>query len=150
MEKLNIDIGLKSYQFVEGGAPLTFNPKDQNIYSKFASAIKEIQKIEQKAQSQAREVSDDAQDKTATTLHILEDADRQMKRLLSDVFGGNNDFDAILCGVNLFAINESGKRVVEALIEALRPILEAGAREYVNAELALAKMNRAQRSAAGI
>ena len=41
------------------------------------------------------------------------------------VFG--NDFDKILGGVNLLAVADNGQRVVTNLMEALQPILTAGA-----------------------
>lgn len=145
MEKLNIDVGLKSYELVEGGALLRFNPADQNIYSRFVNSIEKIKAIETEASKNAVSVPKTVEDAGAEVLRIMADADRKMKNVLNEVFGGNNDFDKILCGINLLAVNEDGKRIMEAFMEAITPILTDGAKTYADMEVSAAKLNRERR-----
>ena len=63
----------------------------------------------------------------AGVVRLLGKADSEIKALLSWVFGQDNDFDKILGGVNLLAVADNGQRVVTNLMEALQPILTAGA-----------------------
>ena len=65
----------------------------------------------------------------AGVLHILQQTDREVKKLLSWIFGQGNDFDEILGGVNTLAIGSNGERVVTNFLLALEPILTAGARQ---------------------
>ena len=41
MEKLTFDTGLQRYR-INGGAVLTFNPADPNVYARFMDAVEEI------------------------------------------------------------------------------------------------------------
>lgn len=149
MEKLNIDLGIKSYQFVEGGAPLVFNPSDPNVYARYMHAMDEIESVETEMAAKANAiVADD--DSVETSLQIMEETDRQIKAILNGIFGGENNFDSILMGVNLMAVTESGDRVINNLLNALSPIMEGGAKIYVEAELKEAKLNREQRRALGV
>ncbi len=63
----------------------------------------------------------------AAVVQLLNRADREMKGILSWVFGEGNDFDKILNGVNLLAVADNGQRVVANLLEALQPVLVEGA-----------------------
>lgn len=78
---------------------------------------------------------------------------KEMKDLLGWVFGTHNDFEAIFCGVNIMGVAGNGERVITNFIHAVKPILESGARkcakQQVNSAVGKAKMNRAQRRAAG-
>lgn len=147
MEILNIDVGLKSYQLVEGGAPLIFNPGDPNIYARYKDAVEKIQKLEKEMTAKAK-VADKNKD-TEKTLDIVREMDQKAKKVLNGIFGEQNDFDAILCGVNLMAVTASGTRVIENLMNALNPIVVEGARICAEAELS-GKMNREQRRASGV
>lgn len=145
MQNLNIKTGVKEYQVTEGGAPLRFNPADQNIYSRFVNSIEKIKAIETEASKNAVSVPETVEDAGAEALRIMADADRKMKNVLNEVFGGDNDFDKILCGINLLAVNEDGKRIMEAFMEAITPILTDGAKTYADMEVSAAKLNREQR-----
>lgn len=155
MEKLNIDIGIKSYQFVEGGAPLVFNPSDPNVYARYMHAMDEIRAVEKEMAAKANAIAaeDDsleAQAKAgAASLQVMEETDRRIKTILNGIFGGENNFDNILMGVNLMAVTASGDRVINSLLEALAPIMETGAKTCVEAEIKDAKLNREQRRALG-
>lgn len=130
MEKLNIDVGLKSYQFVDGGACLTFNPSDPNVYARYIDALDHLKKLEAEFGARAKSVDEDND-----AILLMREADGKMKTVLNGIFGAGNDFDAILVGANLMALTSSGATVVSNVIEALTPILEAGARAYVDAEV---------------
>jgi hypothetical protein len=155
MEKLNIDLGIKSYQFVEGGAPLIFNPSDPNVYARYMNAMDEIKAVETEMAAKANSitVADDSMESKAEagaeSLRVMEETDRRMKAILNGIFGGKNNFDDILMGVNIMAVTESGDRVINSLLNALTPIMEGGAKSCVEAEVKEAKLNREQRRALG-
>lgn len=156
MERLNIDIGVKSYQFVEGGAPLVFNPSDPNVYARYMEAMDSIKAVETEmsAKAVAVKVKDDTVEAQAEagseSLRIMAETDRRIKKILNGIFGGTNNFDDILCGVNLMAVTANGDRVINNLLAALSPIMEAGAKACVETEIKEAKLNREQRRAMGV
>lgn len=143
MEILNIDVGMKSYQMVEGGAPLIFNPGDPNVYARYRDALDEIETLEKDMVAKAQTV--DETENSTEALTLLRETDRKAKEILSGIFGGNNDFDAILCGVNLMAVTSSGTRVIENLMDALNPIMVEGAKACASDEVQKAKKAREQR-----
>lgn len=147
MKKLFIDNGLEEYQLTDGGALLRFNPKDQNIYARFIESTDKIQAVEKEMAEKAKGIDTGKADAGEQTLMIMRETDRRMKEILNNVFGHNNDFDAILCGVNLMAVGSNGKRIIENVIEALMPVMEAGAKACVETEVKTAKLNREQRRA---
>ena len=151
MEKLNFDTGIKEFS-INGGAALRFNPGDPNVYARFLDALEEIRAVEEQLISQAREPEAENREETgAQALRLIVLADRKTKDILSRVFGGENDFHAILGGVNLLAVAGNGRRVITNLLEALQPILVAGAescaRQQADSAVEQAKQNRAQRRA---
>ena len=147
MEKLNISVGIKRYQLVEGGSALSFNPGDPNVYARYMEALPKIRAVEQEMAGKAKAV--DVNDETAgeKTLQIMRETDRRMKAILNEIFGKENNFDEILIGVNLMAITENGGRVINNVLDALTPIMNAGAKSCVETEVNSAKLNREQRRA---
>lgn len=147
MEKLNISVGIKRYELVEGGAPLSFNPGDPNVYARYMEALPKIRAVEQEMAGKAKAV--DVNDETAgeKTLQIMRETDRRMKDILNEIFGKENNFDEILIGVNLMAITENGGRVINNVLDALTPIMNAGAKSFAETEVKTAKLNREQRRA---
>ena len=124
MEKLQFDSGVKSFR-INGGGVLRFHPGDPNLYSRFLEAVDKFKALEQElTQACAKEEAD--------ILHVLEDADGKMKKLLNWVFGGDNDFHKLLEGVNLLAVADNGERVVTNLFTALEPVLVEGAKLCAN------------------
>ena len=115
MEKIQFDSGMQRFR-INGNGVLTFNPADPNLYSRLQNMGARLPEIEQMLSGH------EGQD--VITLMAL--ADREMKKELNAVFPGN-DFETLLSGVNLLAITGSGKTVLENLIDALTPILCAGA-----------------------
>lgn len=152
MEKLNFDSGVKEYQ-INGGGVLRFNPGDPNVYARFMDAMDSIRSVEEKLVAEARELEQtgDQQVSGAAVLRLMRDADRETKKILTEVFGEGNDFDEILGGVNLLAVAGNGERVITNLLTALQPIMVAGAescaRGQADKAAAEAKRNRAQRRA---
>lgn len=135
MEKLQFDSGVKSFR-INGGGVLRFHPGDPNLYSRFLEAVDKFKVLEQElTQCCAKEEAD--------ILHVLENADGKMKKLLNWVFGGDNDFHKLLEGVNLLAVADNGERVITNLLLALEPVLLEGARRCAGqqAKAAVEKAN---------
>lgn len=142
MEKIQFDSGVKSYR-LNGGSLLRFNPGDPNVYARFLEAADKFAKVEQEMTEQARQIENHD---GAAVVQLLQEADKQMKQILSWVFGPENDFDKILGGINLLAVADNGERVVTNLLSALQPILVDGAercaKEKTDAAVAKAKTRR--------
>lgn len=147
MEKLNISVGIKRYQLVEGGALLSFNPGDPNVYARYMDSLPKIKAVEQEMAGKAKAVDSNSPDAGEKTLEIMRETDLRMKSVLNQIFGKENDFDEILCGVNLMAVTEDGNRVINNVLDALTPIMNAGAKSCVATEVKNAKLNREQRRA---
>ena len=130
--ELNIDTGVEEFR-VNGREVLRFNPADPNLYHRFFAAGAEL----------------DGYDAALTK--ALAALDGKIKKLLTGIFGAENDFDAILGGVNLAGVGANGKRVVQNLLEALTPILREGAERRLtaaaDAAAARADAARAERGA---
>ena len=116
MEKITFDTGLRRYR-INGGGVLRFNPADPNLYARFMDAVEEIRGLEE-----------DLEKAQGGALEAMCRADRSVKQLLSRVFGEENDFDALLGGVNLLAVAGNGERVITNLLQALLPVLTEGAK----------------------
>ena len=153
MEKLVFDSGVKEYKLGTGGV-LRFNPSDPNVYSRFMDAMDKIRAVEAGLVAKAKELeqAEKQEESGAAVLRIMRDADRDTKKILSEVFGADNDFDKILGGVNVLAVAGNGERVITNLLAALQPIMVQGAEDCAkqrsDAAVAQAKQNRAQRRAA--
>ena len=145
MEKLNISVGIKRYELVEGGALLSFNPGDPNVYARYMEMVPKIQDVEREMAQKANAVNVNDASAGEKTLHIMRETDRRMKEILNQIFGKENDFDEILKGVNLMAVTEGGNRVINNVLDALTPIMNAGAKSCVETEVKTAKLNREQR-----
>lgn len=152
MEKLNFDSGVREYK-INGNGILRFNPSDPNLYTRFMDAMNKIQSVEERLTNSAKEIENisDQQESGAAALRLMSEADREIKQVLADVFGQGNDFDKILGGVNLLAVAGNGERVITNFLNAIQPVLVAGAqahtKQQVDSAVAQAKLNRAQRRA---
>lgn len=147
MENLNISVGIKRYQLVEGGAPLAFNPSDPNVYARYMDALPQIKSVEQEMAEKAKTVNTPDADAGEKSLRIMRETDSRMKAILNSIFGEGNDFEKILVGVNLMALTENGNRVINNVLDALTPIMSDGAKACVASEVSAAKLNREQRRA---
>ena len=123
MEKISFDSGVKSYK-INGTGVLRFNPGDPNVYARFLQAADKLQDVETALVEEAKKLPEAD---GAGVVQLLNRADKEMKQVLSWVFGEWNDFDKILGGVNLLAVADNGQRVVTNLLEALQPVLVEGA-----------------------
>ena len=147
MDNFIIDSGIKEYQINSKGI-LRFNPSDPNVYARFVDATKKIHAVEQQMAEKAKILSDKGSENAGEeTLQIMRETDKQMKAILNEIFGHENDFDKLLENVNLMAVATNGERVISNLMNALQPIMEAGAKACVSQEVADAKLNREQRRA---
>ena len=147
MEKLNVNVGIKRYQLVEGGALLCFNPGDPNVYARYMEMVPRIKDVEREMAGKAKAVDVNSPDAGEKTLQLMRETDRRMKEILNQIFGKENDFDEILKGVNLMAVTEDGSRVINNVLDALTPIMNVGAKSCVETEVKAAKLNREQRRA---
>ena len=142
MEKISFDSGIKTYK-INGAGVLRFNPGDPNVYARFLEAADKLQDVEAALVEEAKKLPEAD---GAGVVQLLNRADKEMKQILSWVFGQENDFDKILGGVNLLAVADNGQRVVSNLLEALQPVLIAGAercaQEKVDSAVAKAKSRR--------
>lgn len=151
MEKLNFDSGIKEYQM--NGGVLRFNPSDPNVYARFMESVDKIKALEEKLVADAKaQITPENEDLSGeVVLRLMAKADREAKKLLSWVFGAENDFDKLLCGVNLLAVGSNGERVITNLFAALTPIITEGAESCAKLQadkaVAQANLNRAQRRA---
>lgn len=147
MQTLNFDSGIREYKINDNGV-LRFNPGDPNVYARFLEAAEKIQKIEDDMTAKAAEVKEN---NGAAVLHLLADADKQMKDVMNWVFGKGNDFNDIMEGVNLMAVATNGERVITNLLNALLPIIKQGAeactQQQIGDAVQQAQQNRAQRRA---
>ena len=136
MEKILFDSGVKEFR-VNGAGVLKFNPADPNVYARFMEAGDKLLQIEKQLQKQAAEHK--PEENGADALKLLAQADSQMKGVLGWVFGGENDFSKILGGINLMAVAENGERVITNFLQALEPILVAGAERCATEKVRTAK-----------
>ena len=147
MEQIIFDSGIKEYQINKGGV-LRFNPSDPNVYERFTRAVDKIRAVEQEMAAKAKILEDkQSENYGAEALKIMREADQKMKKILNEIYGGENDFDVLLENVNLMAVATNGERVVVNLLEALKPIMEEGAKVCVSQQVNEAKLNREQRRA---
>lgn len=145
MEKLTLDFGVREFE-INGNGVLRFNPGDPNVYSRLVNALDKIKGVENWLVEQSKDVP---QDDGAAVLRLMAQADEKIKDILAWVFGGENDFDKLLCGVNLMAVCTNGERAITNLLNALTPIIQEGAenfaRQQVNTAVEDARLARAQR-----
>lgn len=148
MDQIIFDSGIKEYRVNEKGV-LRFNPSDPNVYGRFVDAVDKIKAVEAEmaAKANAIDAEQGDPDTGAALIRIMCETDRKMKDILNEIFGEGNDFNQILEGVNLMAVASDGNRVVNNLIGALTPVLEAGAKSCADTEIEAAKLNREQRRA---
>lgn len=146
MQKIKFDSGIKEYQINDGGV-LRFNPSDMNVYSRFMKAIEDIRKVEQTLEEKFNGLA--AEGNNVSFFQLSAEADKEIKRILADVFGSHNDFDAIFGGVNVMTPTENGELVLTNFLNALMPIIEKGARDFARGQAEAVKktQNRTQRRA---
>lgn len=139
MEKIKFDRGIREFQLGSAGI-LRFNPADPNVYARFLEAAEDMDRLQ-------AELAEEADEQEAEPVALLSRADKKLKKILSEVFGPENDFEKILRGVSLFALTENGQTVAQNLFAALEPVLvegaEACAGQKVDAAVEKARQRRA-------
>ena len=125
MENIQFDSGVRSFAIKDGGV-LRFNPSDPNVYGRFLDAAEKIKALEKDLVEQAKS----AEESGSAVVRLMVEADKKIKEILGWVFGSENDFEQILGGVNLMAVADNGQQVIANLLQALEPILVAGAQRY--------------------
>ena len=139
MQSLTIDTGMKEY-LINNHAVLRFNPSDPNLYHRFFAAAPKLDALDAELTEQLKALPAEPDDARAERgLALLTDYDHRIKALLTEIFGGENDFDKVLEGVNLAGTGANGKRVVQNLLDALTPILQDGAAQHLQTTAANAR-----------
>ena len=153
MEKLILDTGVKEFEINDNGV-LRFNPSDPNVYARFCEVKDRVAEIDNQLQdrlSRAEDPDMSEEEKTEEAIKACDAVDKEIKSLLSYVFGEENDFDVLLGGVSVLAITSTGNMLIEELLAALSPIVEDGAKNCLKQKasiaVAQAEQNRAQRRA---
>lgn len=149
MEILNFDSGIKEYRLTENGALLRFNPSDPNVYARYMDSLEKIQAAEKAMAEEASKIDTENGGEAVgeSIIRLMNNGDKQVKKILNDIFGHGNDFDKILDGVNLMAVASNGNRVISNLLEAFEPLMHEGIGSFITGEVEEAKKNRAQRRA---
>ena len=151
MKQLTFDSGIKEFKINNNGV-LRFNPSDPNLYSRFMEAAGKIQAVEEKLINDAKKMNSEGGDNHGElVLQLLTNAYKEVKKILTEVFGKENDFDQILDGVNLLAVGTNGERVITNFLSALLPVFQDGIEGYIkqttNTAVQKAQQNRAARRA---
>ena len=138
MDQLKVDLGIEEFDL--GCGVLRFNPADPNLYARFLDLEPQLESLQQALSQKTAQATD-----ARSLLKALEDTDRKLKNLLTGVFGEENDFSKLLCGVNLLSTAGNGLSVAENLLAALEPVLERGAERFVESKTADAREKARQR-----
>ena len=125
-KSLQFDDGLLRLD-INGNGLRTFKPADFNVYPRLCQLLQALPELEQQAGAKA--------------------LDREVKERLGTVFGPDNDFEALLGGVNVMAVGHNGERVITNLLNALAPYIEEGAERHMRDTAQAARLNREQRRA---
>ena len=138
MDQLKVDLGIEEFDL--GYGVLRFNPTDPNLYARFLDLEPQLESLQQELSQKTAQAAD-----AAGLLKTLEEIDRQLKDLLTQVFGEENDFSKLLHGVNLLSTAGNGLSVAENLLAALEPVLSQGAERFVQSKTAQAREKARQR-----
>ncbi len=123
METVLFDSGVKTYRV--GAGILKFNPTDPNVYARFLDSLDRLTALEADLSAAAT---------GEAAILALREADRRAKAVLGEVFGPENDMDAIFSGMNLLAVGDNGQQLLANFLAAIEPILSDGARRCAQAE----------------
>lgn len=124
MNQLTVDCGLEEYGLFEG-AVLRFNPADPNLYARYLELGPRLEQLQKDLQREFKA------DEGMQMVQLLQQTDRELKEMLTYVFGPQNDFFRLMQGINLLATGRNGLTVAENLMMALEPVLQEGAERFV-------------------
>ena len=171
MERLVVNTGLKEYE-VENElgeilGVLRFNPTDQNLYARFVDLYSEIPELSKQYEETINRFAPKADEaeglETDEELESEEDTeeeglpegteeiavavkefDTDIKDRMSYVFGRGNDFNAMLSGVSVLALNDTGSSALENLLDTLLPVIVTSSETRQNLMLEKAKAAKEQ------
>lgn len=126
--KLFFDDGIKEFE-TNNGQTLRFNPSDPALYDRFRTMIGKIEKVETELDASDSQTGDEA-------LTLMCAYDQKVKGYLNEAFGLGNDFEKIFSGVNMMAIGKNGNRIIGNFLDAVKPIIEEGAKQHAKATAA--------------
>lgn len=140
MQTLTIDTGMQEY-LINNRAVLRLQPSQTPTYITGSSLQPpKLDALDAELTEQLKALPAKPDDARAERgLALLTDYDHRIKALLTEIFGGENDFDKVLEGVNLAGTGANGKRVVQNLLDALTPILQDGAAQHLQTTAANAR-----------
>lgn len=146
---LNFDDGLLRLNINDNGL-LIFNPTDLNVYERFLALSRELPELEKQyaAEVEQTDEEEDGVELVGRELARAKEIDAEIKRRLNTVFGGGNDFDKLLGGVNLMAFGGNGERIITNLLNALTPYIEEGVKKHSDTLAKKALRDREERRAA--
>lgn len=149
-QNLIFDDGLMRLNINDNGL-LVFNPTDMNVYERFIALARELPELEKQYAADVEHPSEEGDDMelVGKELTRAKEIDALIKRRLNEVFGGENDFDKLVGGVNLMAFGSNGERVITNLLNVLTPYVEEGVKKHSDALASKVARNRAERRAAG-
>ncbi len=149
-QNLIFDDGLLRLNINDNGL-LVFNPTDMNVYERFIALARELPELEKQYAADVENPSEEGDDMelVGKELTRAKEIDALIKRRLNEVFGGENDFDKLVGGVNLMAFGSNGERVITNLLNCLTPYIEEGVKKHSDALASKVARNRAERRAAG-
>ena len=126
MKQIKFDSGIRSFKVNDNGV-LRFNPSDPNLYNRFMESVEKIQAVEEKLIQDAKmQNAENSENHGELVLQILKNADKEVKKILTEVFGKENDFDQIFEDVNMLAVGSNGERVITNFLNALLPVFQEG------------------------
>lgn len=115
--KLNIDLGLKSYDICLPDGTVTgtvrFNPADPGISARWKKIKPEVDSLAEKAHA----AEGDA------ILNVLQEADERIKSCIDYAFGAKVS-GAFFGGQSCFGVCGDGATVLEHVLDAMAPVIE--------------------------
>ncbi len=127
MPTLSFDTGVKEYD-VDGRAKLRFNPSDPELYARVLDFVDKSDEIEMRYAA-LKEVMTGEMDEQGFPVGGVEvvtkirQLDRELKDTLADIFGHDNDFDAIFDHRSCLAVTDTGRNILNNFFEAIAPII---------------------------
>ena len=133
--ELNIDTGVEEFPRQRARACCALTRQTRTSTTAFLRRAQTLERVRRRPDEGAGGAVDGDEQQPAPRrgCALLNEYDGKIKKLLTGIFGAENDFDAILGGVNLAGVGANGKRVVQNLLEALTPILREGAERRLTA-----------------
>lgn len=107
---------------MEGMGKPRFAQCDPAVYSRFLEAAEELAGLEDRVEA------------ACSSKEALDDANREGMRLLTWIFGEENDFAVLTGGQPLMAMTGNGQRVITNLLLELLPLMQAGVERCIASE----------------